>query len=205
MHPDTNASNRRRSKKKSQPKGDAARAPVLIAARRPGSPRLEKPSRRMKAASARPRTTDPTAPSAAEAELDLGEEVAPLEAAQPRKREARIVPRREDTVDEAEQLRRRLLAQLFQSEGQSAITRAADKYFQAGFELPVEQEAQLKLLEHFDEARVRSALQTLSGLLQTEEPRQLPLFRQRLRRLEDYADEPPTRTAAAELRRVLPA
>jgi len=201
MHPDTNASNRRRSKKKSQPKGDAARAPLLIAARRPGSPRLEKPSRRMKAASARPRTSGPAEPELEVASADA----APVEPALPRKREARIVPRREDTVDEAEQLRRRLLAQLFQSEGRSAITRAADKYFQAGYELPIEQEAQLKVLEHFDEARVRAALQALSELLQVEEARQLPLIRQRLRRLEDHADEAPTRAAAADLRRVLPA
>lgn len=200
MHPETNSSSRRRPKKKQKPKNEPHRDPVLIAARRPGSPRLEKPSRRMKAASARPRSLDETA------SLDeTPSQPLVLEAGLPKKREARIVQRREDTIDESEQLRRRLLAQYLQSEGRSNITRAADKYLEAGFEIPVEQEAQLKLLEHFDEARVRNAIGVLKDLLQTDEPQKLPLFRQRLRRLEDYADELATREAAADLRRTLPA
>jgi hypothetical protein len=155
----------------------------------------------MKAASARPRASG-------EVEA-LGPDLGPAEGsatetAVHKKREARIVARREDTVDETEQLRRRLLAQYMQSEGRSAITRAADKYFQAGFEIPVEQEAQLKLLEHFDESRVSAGLEVLTALIQSEAPRQLPLFRQRLRRLEDYAEDPGIRQAAADLRRILP-
>jgi hypothetical protein len=221
MHPDTQ-SNRRRQKRKPQPKAQPAQPPVLIAARRPGSPRLEKPSRRMKAASARPRTNELGQDENAQAALSqtalsqaalsqaalsqaAPSQAAPsLEGAVQKKREARIVQRREDTVDEAEQLRRRLLAQFMQSEGRSAITRAADKYFEAGFEVPAEQEFQLKLLEHFEESRVRAGLAALKILMQTESPTQLPLFRQRLRRLEDHAEEPATREAASDLRRSLP-
>lgn len=121
-----------------------------------------------------------------------------------KRREARIVQRREDTVDATEADRRRLLSQYMASEGRSAITRAADNYFRAGFEIPREQEAQLKLLEHFDESRARQAIAVLKELIKLDPPKQLPLFRQRLRRLEDHADEPTTRQEAEALRRELP-
>jgi hypothetical protein len=156
----------------------------------------------MKAASARPRSDSEFAPSSVEAATV---EAALEETTVQKRREARIVVRREDTVDETEQLRRRLFSAFMQSEGRSNITRAADKYFQAGFEIPAEQEAQLKVLEHFDEARVRAGLDVLRMLVQTEAPRQLPLFRQRLRRLEDDAEDAGIRKAAADLRRTLPA
>jgi hypothetical protein len=123
----------------------------------------------------------------------------------PARREARIVQRREDAIDDTEQLRRRLFGQYMSSEGRVAITRAADNYFQAGFQIPREQEAQLKLLEHLDESLVRNALLVLRELIALDPPRQLPLFRQRLRRLEDHAEEPATRELAVELRRALPA
>lgn len=187
----------RRRRKKTPAKQEAAVEPVLIAARRPGSPRLEKPTRRMKAASARPRTIqEPT-------EAQVKVKAAGDDLTQKR-REARIVQRREDTVDATEADRRRLLSQYMASEGRSAITRAADNYFRAGFEIPREQEAQLKLLEHFDESRARQAIAVLKELIKLDPPKQLPLFRQRLRRLEDHADEPTTRQEAEALRRELP-
>lgn len=189
--------NSRRRRRKPEPKAAAA-APVLIAARRPGSPRLEKPTRRMKAASARPKSlTDPPP-----RETSLLEEIA-LEAPK-RPREARIIQRREDTIDETEQTRRRLLSQYMASEGRSAITRAADNYIRAGFEIPPEQEAQLQLLEHFDETLARKAISILKELIQLDAPCKLPVFRQRLRRLEDHAEDADTRVAAGELRRALP-
>lgn len=190
--------NARRRRRKPEPKSSVAAAPVLIAARRPGSPRLEKPTRRMKAASARPRTLTDAPPKDVPS---IGEIVAEV----PRKpREARIIARREDTIDETEQTRRRLLSQYMASEGRSAITRAADNYIRAGFEIPAEQEAQLQLLEHFDESLARKAMAVLKELIQGDAPRKLPLFRQRLRRLEDHAEDADTREAASQLRRALP-
>lgn len=59
------------------------------------------------------------------------------------------------------------------------------------------------MLEHFDEDRARQALEVLARLVQTEDPKQVPVFDQRLKRLEEYADDPATRSAAAGLRRVI--
>jgi hypothetical protein len=86
-------------------------------------------------------------------------------------------------------------------EGRGAISRAADEYREAGFDFPREQEVQLQLLEHFDEERARDAIAVLADLLVDQPPIKKPIFEQRLRRLEEYADEPATREAAASLRR----
>lgn len=197
MDAQPNRGGRRRRRRNKHPKKEATPIePVFIAARRPDSPRLEKPTRRMKAASAKPKTREESVrPEPVEAAI-----------AEPkRRREARIVQRRPDEIDETEKTRRRLLSRFMASEGRAQVTRAADEYLHAGFVLPREQEAHLKLLEHFDEARARQAIEVLSELVGEQDPRQLPVFRQRLRRLEDYADEPTTREAAASLRRSLPA
>jgi hypothetical protein len=130
-------------------------------------------------------------------------ELRPAEARKPRA--ARIVVRKEDEIDDREKNRRRLLSRFMASEGRAEVTRAANAYLAEGFELPLEQEPQLKMLEHFDESRARTAIGHLADLIQSELPRHLAVFRQRLRRLEDHADEPSTRAAAAELRRALPA
>ncbi|HET7545318.1 MAG TPA: hypothetical protein VFK05_35875 [Polyangiaceae bacterium] len=118
------------------------------------------------------------------------------------KRAARIVgaPR---TVDEVELERRHLLARLLDSEGAAAITRAANAYRNGGFVFPEEQLVQLKLLEHTDESEVRGALAVLTALLDQQAPIKLPVFEQRLKRLEDDAEEAETRARASELRRVL--
>lgn len=199
-----NRSSRRRRRKRSKPTqpGKAAE-PILIVARRPNSPRLEKPSRRMKAASAKPR------PANGSPDLDATEDAPSIVRAtgdreeRARRREARIVQAKPGQVDERERERLRLLSHFMSSEGRSAISRAAETYWAAGFELPEEQAVQLKLLEHFDEARARQALEVLSRILLSEKPKQIPVFDQRLRRLEEHADEPTTRAAAAELRRTL--
>lgn len=194
---------RRRRKSQSSTKKETVE-PVFIAARRPGSPRLEKPTRRMKAASARPRSTLGANGDGATNPNDEARALAAAKDALPKRRDVRIVQRRADEVDDTEKARRKLFAQFLASEGRAAISRAADAYLGAGFELPREQEAQLKLLEHFDEARARQALGVLRDLLAEETPEQLPLFRQRLRRLEDYADDLTLRAEAAELRKILP-
>lgn len=198
MDAQLNRNSRRRRRRKNQNKKPAEKAePVIVAARRPDSPRLEKPTRRMKAASAKPRTL------ATEAKV-LGDK--PLDDEAPKKRrEARIIVRKEDEIDDTERTRRRLLSRYLASEGRAAITRAANDYLAGGFELPREQGAHLKLLEHFDEARALQALQVIRDLVDEEEPIQLPVLRQRLRRLEDHAEDTSLREQAAELRRILPA
>ncbi len=118
------------------------------------------------------------------------------------KRAARIVEA-PLAVDDSELERRHLLARLLDSEGPAAITRAANAYRKGGFQFPDEQLVQLKLLEHSDEAEVCSALGVLATLLDQQPPIKLPVFEQRLKRLEDGAEEAETRTRAAELRRVL--
>ena len=188
---------RRRRRKKPNKKPAVKVEPIVVAARRPDSPRLEKPTRRMKAASARPRDLN-------DAGAVIPAKTAPEEAPKKR-REARIVQRKLDDIDDTERDRRRLLSRYLASEGRAAITRAADVYFQGGFEIPREQEPQLKLLEHFNEELAGGALAVLAELIEDEKPQQLPVFRQRLRRLEDHAEDKSVRDAASELRRVLPA
>ncbi|MET0794694.1 MAG: hypothetical protein ABW061_24460 [Polyangiaceae bacterium] len=106
-------------------------------------------------------------------------------------------------VDDTELERRHLLTRLLDSEGPGAVTRAANAYRKGGFQFPLEQPVQLALLEHSDEAEVCSALDALTSLLDEQAPIKLPVFEQRLKRLEDGAENPETRRRAAELRRVL--
>lgn len=198
MDAQPNRGGRRQRRRKNQNKKPATKVePVVVAARRPDSPRLEKPTRRMKAASAKPRTVRE------DVGVSPGRE-APAEAPKKR-REARIVQRKEDEIDDTERTRRRLLSRYLAAEGRAAITHAADAYFGGGFTLPKEQEVQLKLLEHFDEARAVEAVSVLTLLIEEDDPIQLPVLRQRLRRLEEHADDLNLRSAATELRRRLPA
>ena len=185
----------RRGQKPGKKPDDEARArprrrpapplPEVVLARRPPSS-----SSRIEAA--------PDVSAAAEAALTR-EESAP---AAPSKRSARIVAASTE-LDDAERERRALLARLLESEGPTAVTRAAKAYRKGGFAFPEEQPVQLKLLEHTDENEVCSALAVLTSLLDRQTPIKLPVFEQRLKRLEDSAEDPETRTRAAELRRVL--
>ena len=118
-------------------------------------------------------------------------------------RSARIVAARGAERDSRLLERERLLARVVRGEGRGAITRAADEYWRAGFTFPDDQNVQLQLLEHLDEARAREAIASLAGLLEREPPLKRPVLEQRLKRLEDGADEPATRSAASELRRAL--
>jgi|SRR6478609_501061 len=205
MDTQTNRVGRRRRRRKSPTKKAATKLePVVLAARRPDSPRLEKPTRRMKAASAKPRGSMEKSVGGVFERPAVELDPAEVEARKKR-REARIVVRKEDEIDETEKSRRRLLSRYLAAEGRAAVTKAANEYFAAGFELPREQEAQLKLLEHFDETQAQRALRVLEELLSEQEPTQLPVFRQRLRRLEDHAEDPELRLAAAGMRRGLPA
>ena len=191
--------NGRKRRRRSRGEARVPAEPVLIAARRPNSPLISKsngPSK-LVAASASP----------AQAEGSGNGSSQPPPSARPAapapKRSARIVQLSANVGDEREKQRERLLERLMCSEGRGAISRAATEYEQAGFEFPEEQAVQLQLLEHFDEERAHNAVQTLERLLSEESPIKKPILEQRLRRLEEYADEATTREAAAQLRRSL--
>lgn len=119
------------------------------------------------------------------------------------RREARIIKLVPREVDATELERQRLLDRLIISEGRGAITRLADAYLEAGFEFPVEQRIQLQLLEHFDENLACAAMAALETLYEDEDPIKKPVLEQRLRRLEDHAEEESTRDRAAALRRAI--
>jgi len=139
-------------------------------------------------------------------EVEVAEAVPPEPApaaAPPARRSARIVAAPSPTADAARVQRERLLARFMASEGRAMISRSADECRRAGVEFPLEQAVQLQLLEHVDEAQAREAIAALGQLLVAEPPRKRPILEQRLRRLEDGADEEATRSAAAELRRAL--
>jgi hypothetical protein len=180
----------------------------MIAARRPNSPLISGSGRRSVAASAAPGHGNGNGngngtPQVALAEPLVVEAPKRAEAGCGQRRAARIVPLGRGETDERERNRLRLLDRLMHSETRGAISRAANEYLEAGFEFPQEQAVQLQLLEHFDESRARDAVEALARLLQEEAPTKVPILTQRLRRLEEYADEAQSREAAAELRRSL--
>jgi hypothetical protein len=188
----------RRSKPRSESR--AHLDPILIAARRPNSPLIATSSgHRLVAASARPAARPaPQTVALAEPESQRKRQRPPAE-----RRSARIVQLNGADADDAEKQRLRLLDRFLLSEGRGAISRAANEYWQAGFRFPEEQEVQLKLLEHFDESHARTALDALSRLLERESPLQRPVLEMRLRRLEEYAEDPQIREVAGVLRRAI--
>ena len=99
--------------------------------------------------------------------------------------------------------RQKLLKRLMDSDGRGAISRATDEFLRHGFALPDEQAVHLQLLEHFDETRAQESLTAMKRLLAAEPPIKKPVLDQRLRRLEEHADEVVTRDLAADLRRTL--
>lgn len=117
-----------------------------------------------------------------------------------RRRVARIVKATEQAVapDNREQ---RLLERLMRSQGRAAISRAANELWESKFKAPRQQEVQIQLLEHENEHRARDAVFVMAELLQRESPIQRPVLDQRLRRLEEFAEDPITRDAARALRR----
>ncbi|HTM44915.1 MAG TPA: hypothetical protein VL137_08170 [Polyangiaceae bacterium] len=219
---------RRRRRSKSSRRTSTNAAPVLIAARRPDSPLLNKPGRHNVAASAEPSRnangSDPTAAralsvnggasgngtggtggtgaGAAQTSNGLASGTGFSETANsaPR-RSARIVQTSAPALDDRERLRLRLLERLAGAEGRHTISKVADEIWANGFSVPAEQEFQVQLLEQFDEARVRDAMAVLSQLLSNGPPLKRAVFEQRLRRLEENADETSTREAARALRR----
>lgn len=188
-----------RRRRRTKPKKEVSRKaePVLIVARRPDAPRVKTPSRNI-AASARPRRRGRGISEAPPAD----EPTPALDAEKPR-RAARIVKATPTPSDDAQATRQRLLERLLLSEGRSAISRAAEALDEQQMVVPEEQEHQLQLLEHVDERRARAALEVIARLLQHETPVKRPILDQRLRRLEQEADDAETRVRAAQLRRAL--
>jgi hypothetical protein len=93
-----------------------------------------------------------------------------------------------------------MLARLLKAQGSHAISEAVEAFMYAGYTLPEdEQEPWLQLLEHRDEERVRLGISTLRKLVVSKGAQHKPLLAQRLKRLEDRADDDSTRTAAHEL------
>jgi hypothetical protein len=153
----------------------------------------------------------PTAQPASDAGAPTGAESAanatpsapePTDAPAPRRAARIVAPVRKDE-DARVRERARLLDRLLSSDGRGSISRAADDFRRAGFDFPSEQAVQLQLLEHWDETLARSAIDALRELVSREPPLKRPIFEQRLRRLEDAAEEASTRDAASELRRAL--
>ncbi len=184
---------RRRKRKHRANEPRSTVEPILIAARRPNAPRV---GRAPVAVSASPRPAPPPAVERREPERRPDPEPE-------KRRAARIVQVAKGDADDREKQRQRLLDRLMASETRGAITRSANEYLQAGYELPEEQPVQLQLLEHFDEDQARRAIAVLARLISHEVALKRPILEQRLRRLEEYAEEPATREAAAELRRAI--
>ncbi|MEY2933824.1 MAG: hypothetical protein RL033_4573 [Pseudomonadota bacterium] len=118
-----------------------------------------------------------------------------------RRRVARIVKATEQQVVALDNREQRLLDRLLRSQGRVAISRAANDLWDGKFKAPRQQEVQIQLLEHENEHRARDAVFVMAELLQRESPIQRPILDQRLRRLEEFAEDPITRDAARALRR----
>jgi hypothetical protein len=193
----------RRRRRKARNNGREKSDVILIAARRPNSPVL--PGTRGRsgiAASASPQRQARVGAGLLPAPTP-SLPLTPARSAAESRRSARIIRLEVGGHDDVERQRQRLIDRLLTSEGRAAISRAADEYRGAGFKFPVEQEVQLKLLEHLDENCAREAIETLKALLENERPIKKPVFEQRLRRLEEYGEEAATRDAAASLRRTI--
>lgn len=116
---------------------------------------------------------------------------------------ARIVLPPNPDADPKHAERRKLLGKLLSAAGPASISKAANAFLAAGFTFPDDQDTHVQLLEHIDEERVREAIGKLASIFAGEQPKRRPVIEQRLRRIEDQADEEQTRDDAAALRRML--
>lgn len=115
----------------------------------------------------------------------------------------KIVVPRGPTTDPKEIERERMISALLAAPSRPAITAPTAALLSAGHALPESQDVQLQLLEHTDESMVRGAIESLSVILAREPARRRPVLEQRLKRIEEFADDAATRDAAAALRRKL--
>ncbi|KYF74168.1 hypothetical protein BE17_34835, partial [Sorangium cellulosum] len=86
--------------------------------------------------------------------------------------------------------RQRLLSKLLCASGRPNISKAANDFLRAGHTFPAEQDVYLQLLEHSDEQRIQQAIDELSGILVGELPKRKTVLESRLRRIEEFAEEP---------------
>jgi hypothetical protein len=218
----------RRRRRKAKPEPKAKAEPVLIVARRPDSPLMLKVSNRNIAATGRPKKRGVFhAALNDEAELDSAvnnlapeensfmegdeAEAAPerisservVESPERGRRVARVAQFSDRLVDDLELKRERLLERLVNSEGRSLISKLVEEILSHNWELPAEQNIQIQVLEHVDERRAGAALDTMTTLLASQAPIKRPILDQRLRRLEECAEDPELRSKAARLRRSL--
>jgi len=143
----------------------------------------------------------PARPTAAERTDKPAEPPSSRPDGKPEPRSQRIVASAGRPTDPKVLERERLLDRLVGAEGRPAITRAADAFVAAGFELPEEQGVLLQMLEHSREAYVQTAIEKLATILVAEPCKRLTVLESRLRRLEEFADEPDLRASARDLRR----
>jgi hypothetical protein len=192
----------RRRRRRNRTQGRMNQEPILIVARRPDSPLLLKPKRKVIAASAAPKPELPETPKPVvtngHALKDARDKLGPVQ-----RREVRIVQPSAPPDDARERQRQRLYAELLNSKGRIAISRAADNLTANEIAMPKGQAYQLQLLEHLDESKAREAIGSIADCLQREAPHKKPVLDQRLRRLEEHGDDISTREAAATLRRAL--
>lgn len=179
------------------------------------NPEVDTPARRRHTAGSRaaggPRAEDAREVKQHRAALEAlfaprKEEPAPREggakgAASSSKGPGRIVLSPAPQSDPGHASRQKLLGKLLFADGRSQISKAAADFLRAGFTFPDEQDVQLQLLEHSDEAQVRAAIDTLTRLLAGELPKRRAVLESRLRRIEQFAEEPATRECAERLRR----
>jgi len=116
---------------------------------------------------------------------------------------ARIVLPPNPEADPRNEERRKLLGRVLAASGPASISKAANEFIEAGFDFPEDQEVYLQLLEHTSEDRVRDAIDRLAMILAGQVPKRKPVLEQRLRRIEEHAEEASTRDAAASLRRLV--
>jgi hypothetical protein len=115
----------------------------------------------------------------------------------------KIVTPRPPSTDPSVIERERLVAALLGAVDRMSVTRVTEALFAAGHSVPETQEAHLQILEHTDEARVRASLSVLDAILAREPAKRRPVLEQRLKRLEESAEDLSTRQAATALRRKL--
>ncbi len=128
----------------------------------------------------------------------------PLLPASDRKvRSAKIVAASAEPRDPNEVLLERLVAKLSVAEGRVAITKIVAEIEEHGLAVPAEDQlVNLQLLEHTDEAHVFAAIERLALILDREPAKRPTVLDSRLRRLEEFAEEPATRAAASQRRKL---
>jgi hypothetical protein len=100
--------------------------------------------------------------------------------------------------------RQAVLKRLRNAVGQSDVVDAVKELLELDGELPREPDALLSALQHPDESIQRQAISLLKELVAERPLKRADLLRQRLRRIEDLAEDPETAKVASELRHIVP-